>query len=277
MALEYLNKTFDWRLPEIAEYCDEISLWSAPFGLMLLERIRLKPRMNVLDVGFGTGFPLIEIAQRLGSSSTVYGIDMWEAASDRASRKLDAYKVSNVKIVEGDASQLPFENNFFDMVTANLVINNLEEPDKVLSEIYRTLKPGGSFYATSNITGHMKEFYDVFEKTLTELKMEHCLPALNKNIEHRLSVGIISGKLKSAGFKCIKTLEDSFFMRFLNGRALLNHSFIIMGFMDGWKAVIPNEEKIKFFAKLEENLNSYAEEKGELKLTIPMVYIEGEK
>lgn len=277
MTPDYLNKSFDWQIPEIAEYCDELSLWSAPFGLMLLERIPLKPKMNVLDVGFGTGFPLIEIAQRLGSSSTVCGIDMWKAASDRAKRKLNAYKVDNVKIIEGDASQMPFENNFFDMVTANLVINNLEEKDKAIGEIYRVLKPGGSFHTTSNLIGHMKEFYRIFKQTLTELKMEDCLPALKTNIEHRLNAGIISGMLKQAGFKKIKLFESSFSMRFLNGSALLNHSFIILGFIDGWKAVIPDKDKIKFFNYLERNLNKFAKEKGELKLTIPMLYVSAVK
>lgn len=277
MAPDYLNKSFNWRIPEIAEYCDELSLWSAPFGLMLLERIPLKPKMKVLDVGFGTGFPLIEIAQRLGSSSTVYGIDMWKAASDRAKRKLNAYKVENVKIIEGDASQMRFKDNFFDMVTANLVINNLEEQDKATGEIYRVLKPGGSFHAASNLIGHMKEFYKIFRQTLTELKMENCLPALKANIEHRLNAGIITGMLKGAGFKKIKIFESSFNMRFLNGSALLNHSFIILGFIDGWKAVIPDKDKIKFFNYLEHNLNKFAKEKGELKLTIPILYFSAVK
>ncbi len=256
MKPSYLTKSFDWRLPEIAEYSDELPLWSAPFGLMLLERIPLKPNIKALDVGFGTGFPLIEIAQRLGSSSTVYGVDTWSAASARAKKKLKAYKAENVKIIECDASQLPFDDNYFDMVTANLVINNLEHQDETIAEIYRVLKPGGSFHTTSNLIGHMKEFYDVFEKTLGELKMKNRLPALKANIEHRLNRKIITGMLKHAGFKNIKPFESSFTMRFLNGSALLNHSFIILGFIEGWKEIIPDEDKIKFFTRLEQNLNT---------------------
>jgi len=277
MVLEYLKKTFDWKLPEIAEYYDELPLWSAPFGLMLLERIPLKPNMKVLDIGFGTGFPMIEIAQRLGKSSTVYGIDPWQAAADRAKRKLNAYKVENVKIVEGDASRMPFDSSFFDLATANLVINNLEEPNSVIGEIYRVLKRGGKFSTTSNLVGHMKEFYDVFESTLDELKMDYCYPKLNENLEHRSTVSSIKTRLQSAGFKNIDTYESSFNMRFLNGSALLNHSFIILGFIDGWKNIIPDDDKKRFFAKLEENLNKYSEKKQVLKLTIPMAYIEGER
>ena len=45
--------------------------------------------MTVLDVGFGTGFPLLELAQRLGKSATIYGIDPWEAAHERTHLKMD--------------------------------------------------------------------------------------------------------------------------------------------------------------------------------------------
>ncbi len=172
---------------------------------------------------------------------------------------------------------MPFEDNFFDFVTANLVLNNLEEQAQSLQEIYRVLKPGGSLHLTSNLIGHMQEFYNVFSETLSELDMEYCNEALQKNIEHRLTEEIISGKLESAGFKVINKINDKFYMRFADGTALLNHSFIIIGFMDGWKNIIPNKDKIRFFTRLEENLNKASEKNGELKITIPMFYSEAIK
>ena len=277
MSLEYLDKIFDWREPAIAELYDELPLWSSYFGKVLLDKIPLRNNMTVLDAGFGTGFPLIEIAQRLGSSSVVYGIDQWDAAINRARRKIDTFKINNVKLFKGSAAEMPFENDFFDFITANLVLNNLDEQDKAVSEFYRVLKPGGSIYMTSNLTGHMGEFYDIYLDTLNGLRMEGCRDAIQKNIEHRLTAGIISEKLKIAGFKNPDLQKDKFYMRFADGSALLNHSFIIMGFIDGWKNAIPDNEREKFFKKLEDNLNSYSKENGELKLTIPMVYIEAAK
>ena len=44
---------------------DELPLWSAPFGLRLLESVPLAPGATVLDVGCGTGFPLLELAHRV--------------------------------------------------------------------------------------------------------------------------------------------------------------------------------------------------------------------
>jgi hypothetical protein len=66
-------------------------------------------------------------------------------------------------------------------------------------------------------------------------------------------------------------------MRFLNGSSLLRHHFIQLGFLGDWKSVIPEEQLVVVFSKLEEALNLFAQERGELSLTIPYGYIEGKK
>jgi len=71
----YLTHSFSTDDFELVSVIDELPLWSAPFGLRLLDTIKLKPRINALDIGCGLGFPLIEVAQRLGTSSKVFGID----------------------------------------------------------------------------------------------------------------------------------------------------------------------------------------------------------
>jgi len=54
----------------------------------------------VLDIGFGLGFPMIEIALRLGDSSRVYGIDPWEAAIERTKSKIKICNVNNIEITK---------------------------------------------------------------------------------------------------------------------------------------------------------------------------------
>lgn len=76
----YLGQKFDSNDPILISIMDELPLWSAPFGLKLLEWVVMKPNMNVLDLGCGTGFPLIELANRLGPSCRLYGLDPWYAA-----------------------------------------------------------------------------------------------------------------------------------------------------------------------------------------------------
>ena len=54
---------------------DEFPFWSAPFGIKLLDMINYRRGITALDIGFGTGFPLVELAMRLGPTCTVRGID----------------------------------------------------------------------------------------------------------------------------------------------------------------------------------------------------------
>ena len=91
IMLEYLDYSMDWDDAGIASLHDELPLWSAPFGLMLLDQVKLNPGMTVLDIGFGTGFPVIELEQRPGNSSAVYGIDPWTAAAERTQNKIKAF------------------------------------------------------------------------------------------------------------------------------------------------------------------------------------------
>ena len=88
---KYLNHTFSTEDKELVSIIDELPLWSAPFGLSLLNTIKLGNGFRVLDIGSGQGFPLIEIAQRLGESSMVFGIDLWKEANERASLKIKKY------------------------------------------------------------------------------------------------------------------------------------------------------------------------------------------
>ena len=65
--MEFLNYKFK-DTPEFVNTFDELPLWSAPFGLLLLKHVELKPNLKVIDIGSGAGFPLLELASRLGNS-----------------------------------------------------------------------------------------------------------------------------------------------------------------------------------------------------------------
>lgn len=275
--LDYLDTSIDWNDPDIVSSMDELPLWSAPFGLILLENFKIKPEMTVLDVGFGTGFPLLELAQRLGKSATIYGIDPWKAAHERTRLKMNLLNIKNVILVGGDASTMPFEDEKFDLITSNLGINNFQDPRKIFRECFRVAKPEAQIALTTNPKGHMQEFYSVFEETLKELSLDKLEEEFLIHLNHRLTPKIIQYYLKEAGFKFTKTRRSSFTLRFLDGDAFFSHSLIRYGFLEDWKKLIPAEHWHKIFTKLEIKLNSIAHNQGELFLTIPIVYIEGEK
>jgi len=275
---DYLSHQIDISNPDVVAAYDELPLWSATFGLLLFRHIPMALGMKVLDVGCGTGFPLLELAQRLGPSSMVYGVDQWDAALARAQFKAQVIGVQNVVLTKCDASQMPFSAGEFDLVVSNLGINNFGNPEGTLSECRRVLKPFGKIVLTTNLKGHMVEFYDAFEETLATLGEKKALSALHSHIDSRSTVDSIETLFTRTGFKLLKVVQESVTMRFVDGSSLLRHYLIKLGFLDAWKkiaqaATAPESE---VFRRLEENLNLLAQVSGVLELTIPIAYIEGQ-
>jgi len=259
---------------EFGDFYDELPLWSAPFGQMLLERVPLEPRLTIVDVGAGTGFLSIELAQRCGPAATVFAVDPWASAGARLKRKLAYLGVTNVRVIEQDAAALDLPPASVDLVVSNLGVNNFENAGAVLAACRRALKPSGRLVLTTNLVGHMQEFYDEYRATLAELALADRLPALDAHVAHRATVASTRALLEGAGFAVRDTVTGSFRMRFADGSALLAHRFIGFGFLPGWRAIAGAENEARVFAALEARLNARAAAGGELALTIPMALVE---
>jgi len=131
---DYLDRTPDYHNPAVASALDELSLWSARFGVVLLDHIPLTPGLTILDLGCGTGFPLLELAQMCGPSRHLIGVDVWREGLDRAARKREAYDLTNVTLVAFDGTTLPFAADYVDLIVSNLALNNIEHPEALLTE-----------------------------------------------------------------------------------------------------------------------------------------------
>ena len=126
---------------------DELPLWSSLAGQLLLEHVPLTAR-RALDLGCGAGFPLLELAERLGPGAQVVGLDPWRLALRRALQKRETWRVPQAAMAAGDGARLPFRDSAFELVVSNLGVNNFADPDAVFAECGRALRPGGSFVLT---------------------------------------------------------------------------------------------------------------------------------
>jgi ubiquinone/menaquinone biosynthesis C-methylase UbiE len=274
----YLNHTFNTADKELIAVIDELPLWSAPFGMKLLETIKLKKGITALDVGSGLGFPLIEVAQRLGDSSTVIGIDPWKEAIDRCEQKIKKYNITNAKVIEGVAEQMPFEDKYFDLIVSNNGINNVEDMKKTLSECRRVSKPGAQFVLTMNLEDTMIEFYNVFEEILKANEMHNEIKKLKEHIySKRKPLDEVKTLLTNSGFQIATVQNDSFSINFLDGITMFNHYLIKYWFLSEWKKIIDDDNREKVFEQTEKRLNEIWGEKGEFLLTIPFVTIDSTK
>ena len=269
---KYLSNDFDF--VKLIEVFDESPIWSAPFGLKLLDYVNYKLNISAIDIGFGTGFPLTEIALRLGDSSVVYGIDPWKEAIERVNKKVDYYGLTNVRIIEGVAESIPLSNNSIDLITSNNGINNVDDIDKVLSECSRIIKQGGQFVQTMNTDLSMFEFYGQLEQVLSDLHMDNEIDLMRQHIlQKRPPIDKMISMIQKHGFE-IKDLEhDQFNYKFANGTAMLNHYFIRLAFMDSWIKLLPPDKVEQIFDTIELRLNEQSRILGGVKLSIPYVLI----
>jgi arsenite methyltransferase len=275
---EYLQQTYDLSDPKIVSAFDEMPLWSSYFGAVLLDTIIFKENARILDIGCGAGYPLLEIAQRFGAGSEVTGIDPWKSATARLKAKAKTMGVRNIRIINGFAEELPIEDNYFDLIVSNNGLNNCSDQMKVLSECYRTLKPGGQLVFTVNLPGSMKEFYAIFRKILIDEKLNDAVVKMEQHIrEKRKSLQENLSQVRKNKFTVKRIIEQSFYMKYLNGTAFLNHHFIKIAFLGSWAKIVPQKKREKVFGLLEEGLNQYAKSKGELRLTIPFICIDCRK
>lgn len=275
--MSYLQTHFPTDDPETVSIFDELSFWSSHFGKILLDHVPLRKGMRILDVGCGTGFPLFELANRLDTASKLTGIDPWEAAVERAIWKKNQYRFSNVGIICGDAAKMPFDDKEFDLIASNLGVNNFENPQAVIRECYRVLKRPGRICLTTNTEGHFMEFYSVFETTLKELGLEALVPKLKAQEQHRGTDETIRELLEDARFSVLKIIRDKFYIRYVDGSALFNHFLTVVGFLPGWRSIVPPDREAEVFSRLEKKLNEQAEWDGELKMTVPVLYVEAVK
>jgi len=266
--VEYLDD-IDTTTSEFGELYDELPLWSAPFGLSLLERVPIASGLTILDVGAGTGFLTIELAERCGSGSTVIAVDPWPTAMERLRRKVSQRRLTNVRLLQQDAATLDLPDASVDVIVSNLGVNNFDDPDAVLRVCARVARPGAALLLTTNLVGHMAEFYEVYREVLARTGQADRVDVLDAHINHRATVDSVHGLLEGAGFEVVDVMTDAFRLRFANGSALLRHHFIRLGFMQAWKAVAAAGSVRATFEELERALNVVAAARGELSLTIP--------
>jgi ubiquinone/menaquinone biosynthesis C-methylase UbiE len=272
----YLNYKFEDNKTFINTF-DEAPLWSASFGLLLLKHLELKSKQTVIDIGSGAGFPLLELAGRMGNSCKLYGIDTWRNANNRAKQKIKDYNYSNIEIIECSAHKMPFENNSVDLIVSNLGINNFDNPTEVFMECNRILKEKGKLSITTNLNGHWKEFYQVFYASLKQIGKSDLIEKLEHEESHRGNFQSVSELFIQNGFKITKSIEENYVMKFVDGTAFLNHHFVKLGWLSSWTNLFSKEDLQDISTALENNLNIYSQENDGLNLTVPMLFIEGEK
>jgi ubiquinone/menaquinone biosynthesis C-methylase UbiE len=126
-----------------------------------IDQLCVQPGHTVLDVGCGHGASAALLAQRVGPSGRIVGIDASRAMIAEARRRFDHIALP-VAFHVGDALALPFENASFNAARSDRVFMFLEDPGRALAELVRVTKPGGRIVVTEgDIGSHVVDAFDV--------------------------------------------------------------------------------------------------------------------
>lgn len=147
----------------------------------------VNPEDRILDIATGTGDLAFDFFNFSGQRNEVIGIDFCQPMLDVAIDKAKI-KGTKIKFIWGDACDLKFSDEYFDIVSISYGIRNVEDFEKSIQEIFRVLKPGGRFMILetgSKDSGILSPFINLYSSYL--------MPVLG---------GLISGKKSAYQYLC---------------------------------------------------------------------------
>ncbi|KZN98968.1 demethylmenaquinone methyltransferase [Bacillus badius] len=108
-----------------------------------MKKMNVPEKASALDVCCGTGDWTIALAEAVGPEGRVVGLDFSQNMLNVGKQKIEEADLEQVKMIQGNAMELPFDDHTFDYVTIGFGLRNVPDYMQVLQEMHRVLKPGG--------------------------------------------------------------------------------------------------------------------------------------
>jgi len=171
---------------------------------------------KVLDVATGTGD--VAFAIRKKYKTEIIGLDLSVNMLEKAKQKSKKYKIDDISFIEGDAENLPFDDNTFDKLVISYGLRNLGNCERGLSEFYRVLKPNGKIgileflHPKSTIIARIFKFYfnTILPRVASLFSNSKAYRYLPESVENFLSADELKLVLNKVGFDDVSSKNMSF-------------------------------------------------------------------
>lgn len=203
--------------PEVAEAYEArfVPALFAPWAERLLDAVGVREGARVLDVACGTGAVARAAIERVGDTGSVTGLDLNEAMLTVARRLRP-----DLEWRQGDATELPFPDGAFDVVTCQAALMFVPDPERALQEMARVVAADGTVSVQVWDRRADQPAYDPF----LEVVERHAGPEAVSLVNAYFALGDrepLEAMVGSAGLEVAETLTESRSMRFANVEELV--------------------------------------------------------
>ena len=166
---------------------------------------------RLLEVPVGTGVLSLPVYQNLNGAD-IFCVDYSDKMLNAAKVRASQMNLRGVKFFQGDVANLPFEDNFFDLVLSINGFHVFSDKEAAWSETYRVLKSGGIFCGCMYVKGENRRTDKFVEKFCEPQGFfsppYETLNTLQKNLSKRYARAEITHVESFAGFICTKQKGD---------------------------------------------------------------------
>lgn len=206
--------------------------WSTPFAELLLYHLDLFPGATVLDIASGDGIPAFHVAEQVGPTGAVLGIDLSERQVAGA-RAIQRSHLPWLRFECLDMRALPRDLPAFDRITGNLSVMFFR-PDRpaVVSGLVSHLKPGGQLVLTFPSLGTFDSIWQRIDQEMSRHGLMIERERLVAHVAERPSAAEACDWLERLQMERIAVIERPLEVASGSGQRFLQHPLLRGGFLD---------------------------------------------